>query len=78
MQTELETVRNILNKSVRDEAEIISHDTKNGTNHANTFLEYIKSDKDFRLKFIFLRLKESSWKKRYATLSLSAIRIKER
>lgn len=31
LQTELETVKNILNKSVRDEAEIISHDTKNGT-----------------------------------------------
>lgn len=31
LQTELETVKNILTKSVRDESEIISHDTENGT-----------------------------------------------
>lgn len=31
LQTELETVKNILPKSVRDEAEYISHDTENGT-----------------------------------------------
>lgn len=31
LQTELETVKNILTKSVRDEAEYISHDTENGT-----------------------------------------------
>lgn len=31
LQTELETVKNILTKSVRDESEIISYDTENGT-----------------------------------------------
>lgn len=31
LQTELETVKNSLTKSVRDEAEYISHDTENGT-----------------------------------------------
>lgn len=74
---ELEIVRNILNKFVRDEVEIIFYDIKNGINYVNIFLEYIKLDKDFWFKFIFFRLKESSWKKRYVKLSLSVIRIKE-